>query len=220
LGDLCWLDEREQELADLLHDLTTFDISGSQGVLSGLEYWRRDVADPAEEITSVYADIAVRLGYLSVARRLSSNEWHDLLRWVRLCCRRLEWRSSNVVASFGTPALNWGTVYAYAGPADADRMVFFDFCNACSMRSGPSYSRKRYPKPEELVLRSVRLPTQIGVYEYAFTPHGRRHHRPSYWPNFLAPALHAAYAERWEAPPERNLRLTPMFSDEEPTLGP
>lgn len=220
LGDLCWFDERQQELSDLIDDLSMSDISSSQGVFSGLEYWRRDVADPAEEITSVYTDIAGRLGYLSVARRLPSDEWQDLFQWVRRESRELEWRSSDVVARFGRPSLNWGTVYAYAGPADADRMVFFDFCDACSMKRGPSYGRKRYPKPKNFVLRSVRLPAPSGVYEYAFTPHGRYHHRPAHWPDFLAPALQAAYAESWEPPPGRTKHLIPILNDGEPDLGP
>lgn len=167
LADLCFIDEREKELDRAFKSLSERGHFLATGLLGGLGSRIQDVPDLSHEIASVYAEIAARLGFLSLQRRLSSSEWRLLRRGLRSRCRERDWRATQVRATFGEPSLVSDSVYCYA-PQDLEAgWVFFDFCSP----SDDCVTSRAH------ILRDVRLPAVSLAREFTFTPHGLQHKR-------------------------------------------
>jgi|SRR5579872_45751 len=167
LSDLCFIDEREQELKHALTELDERGLSSSTGVVGSFRARIANVRDVGNEVASVYAEIAGRLGYLSLQRRLTPAEWKRLRKGLRASCRDRDWRASEVREWFGDPSLEVHTVYCYAPEDRNARWVFFDFADSEARRGGQ----------RDYVLRNVRIPAASFERELVFTPYGRQHKR-------------------------------------------
>ncbi|WP_165229272.1 hypothetical protein [Aquisphaera insulae] len=62
----------------------------------------------ADEVASVYAAVAHRLGYLAVDATLPDADFHRLLLALHAGCRDRDWTAAEVVTRFGRPGLRIG----------------------------------------------------------------------------------------------------------------
>jgi hypothetical protein len=102
IADLCFLDEREQDLGDVravLHGYGKLGVAGPFIALFGKD--RGCVA----EVASVFAEQFLRLGYLPAERLLGAGEWDRLTTSIRERFDGRDVRRSEVEADFGSPSL-------------------------------------------------------------------------------------------------------------------
>jgi hypothetical protein len=123
MGDLCFLDEREQDLDDVrkvLHGYGKLGVVGPFNALFGKD--RSYVA----EVASVFAEQFYRLGYLPVDRLLEAEEWGHLTANMGETFDGCDMRRSEVEASFGSPSLSVDKRVLCYAPADMSGWVFVD----------------------------------------------------------------------------------------------
>lgn len=155
LDDLCFLDERDRDLAEI------------QAVLGG--YGKVGVAGPfialfgkdcgcVDEVASVFAEQFHRLGYLQLERQHDPEAWRRLTAGLRDRFDSQDVRRSTVEATFGPPSLVVGhRVLCYA-PADGSGWVFFDCFTEYHQEYRPetgSYAQRRDSDP---LVRAIRHP--------------------------------------------------------------
>jgi hypothetical protein len=163
LDDPCYIDEREAELQQAREELRSRRVSTATGVVGAFRWRISYEADFADEVASVYANLAQRLGYLSLDGELSPSAWYPLTKGLRARCRARDWRVSEVQAAFGPPSLVMGQVYAYVKAGDDRAWVCFDF----------DRGSEKWPERDYL-LREIRTPARTFARELTFTPYGRR----------------------------------------------
>lgn len=115
IADLCFLDERKQELDDVhtvLHSYGKLGVAGPFIALFGND--RSCVA----EVASVFAEQFHRLGYVPVERLLDTGEWDLLTAGIQDQSDGRDLRRSEVEASFGPPSLVVDNRVLCYAPAD------------------------------------------------------------------------------------------------------
>jgi hypothetical protein len=162
LHDLCYIDEREDELFQAMDQLRHRRQCTAMGVLGAFRYRIGRDLDVTDEVASVYVALAHRLGYLAVEADLSPAARRALGNGLRARCRARDWRVSEVRDAFGPPTMKIGAVYAYIAPGRTPGWVFFDFDG----------SSEQWPARDYL-LREVRTPARTFGRELTFTPYGR-----------------------------------------------
>ena len=175
LSHLAFIDEREDELRDrfdALRDHGAFTASGVGGAFN-----RQTGLEPtANEIGSVYANVAFHMGYLRSERTLTQTEFDSLESIVRESCAACDFNADDVRTRFGDPSWQSGTnpyypwVYLYLCP-DRDHSIAFDFWNVIHYDKQNEVVRGDYG--DVPVLRNVRIGATDFGSEFTFTPLGR-----------------------------------------------
>lgn len=124
---LCFIDRRDDEWARVYGSF----ISGCRWVRGHFEFQHRPFPDYANEVGSVYAEIAFRLGYFRPARLLTEAEMAKLTETVaRPDFRGRDWTEAELHALFGVPSHEvvggLTTVACYGCAVPAIKWVFFD----------------------------------------------------------------------------------------------
>lgn len=124
---LCFIDGREDDWAAVRGAFVT----GCRWVRGHFEFQHRPFPDFVNEVASVYAEVAFRLGYFRPARLLSEAEMDRLAAAVsgtEFLTR--DWTESELHAAFGPPSHEvvggFTTVASYGCEAPAAKWVFFD----------------------------------------------------------------------------------------------
>jgi hypothetical protein len=166
LGDLCFIDEREAELDAVFQEWHEREL---QRACRPNHVFRERLAvdDVSNEVASVYAHAAARLGYYEPARRLTPAEWKALRHGLRQAVKERDWTEQEVRDRFGPPSYTNYYVLAYAPEDDRLGWVFFDFEWAGGDRL-----------PRNNRLRNVRIPARQFAREFVFTPFGEPFRKP------------------------------------------
>lgn len=162
LADLCYIDEREAEWLKARERLETRGQFGCAGVAGSFLNRVSVKGEFADEVASVYAAEAHRLGLLEVDPALTDAEFRRLCRGLRAVCREKDWRRSEVLDRFGPASVRAGSVLAYVSAGRPGEWVCFDFDRTW-----------RGVRNRDYRLREVRIPARNFVRELTFTPHGR-----------------------------------------------
>jgi hypothetical protein len=173
LDELCFIDEREEELDLAIRGLHSRQLFRSTGIRGAFDEVLRDVPDFSHEVASVFAEIAGWLGYLALARRLPVPEWQLLQEELPSWCQERDRSPTEVTARFGEPSLVSGSVACYAPEDPRGGWIFFDFCpGKTGLDEHGNFFRR------EDVLRDVRIPAADLTPRFHFTPHGHSHACP------------------------------------------
>lgn len=174
LEDLCFIDEKDDQLKSAWADLQTRKVFTAFGVRGGIRRCFPGIQDAHHEVTSIYSEVAYRLELLQVERLLSDAEWEFLTDGLKEACQDRDFTLSEVLAKFGTPTMS-NTIrhdgsICY-GPASIDsRWVVFDFCRCYFMIAN---EQGKDPYKADPLLRNVRIPAPTLAQEITLTPHGR-----------------------------------------------
>lgn len=169
LGNLCFLDEREDEFraaTDELGKYGKFGVHGPFTAIFGAE--RRCVP----EVASVYAELFHRFGYLSVDRLLTADEWApfaDMRDWVA----DRDIRRGEVEAAFGTPSLVVDKQVLCYVPADGSGWVFVDCWDERTPRYQPGQGSFDVPVETDPLVRDIRVPADTFEDGLVLTLFGR-----------------------------------------------
>ncbi len=133
----------------------------------------------ANEVSSVYAEIAYQLGYAKLDRNLDAGEWRSLRKGSRKRIQERDWTVSDVVQEFGPSSfrtgLTWQQILCYSNGVIGDEWVFFDF----EAKQGDEWPLGSKWPPEDFKdvsnppLRNVRLPAKDFSHSLVLTPFGR-----------------------------------------------
>lgn len=127
LRALCFIEQREEELQAVSGEF----LWGCRGVYGQFDYRWHPTPSFANEIASVYAAAAYRLGLFQPARLLSEADMSRLAKTVRKAAFfRRDWTEAELHEQFGPPSHEvvggYTTVACYAGESPTARWVFFD----------------------------------------------------------------------------------------------
>ncbi|QEH32193.1 hypothetical protein OJF2_06620 [Aquisphaera giovannonii] len=161
LRDLTFIDEREGDLKAAMDDLVARGQFSSMAVRGSFLQYVDSRNSYGDEVASVYAAVAHRLGYLTMGSTVPDADFGRMRLGLPVVCRDRDWTAGDVIARFGPPSLRVGWVFAYV-PADGSRWLYFDFDGA----SAGELER-------DCLLRDVRIPADHFSLGLVFTPHGR-----------------------------------------------
>ena len=178
LRDLCFVDDRTPMFDRALDDMRRRNEFLSTGVVGAFRYFHlAKTEDVTDEVASVYAAVAFRLGYFRPSRLLTSSEWNKLNERLPLWMKEDERSPADLVGTFGPPSYRSlaqrPRVFSYTVDDLDSAWVHFDFS---SLRS----RSKVAPLHPSMLLRDVRtgsadfsermLFTQLGESEHASEP--------------------------------------------------
>jgi len=139
LDDLCFIDGQDGALEAEIESLRARKLSGAMGVHGLLRErislfgGRPERFQLSNEVTSIYAEVAHRLGYLDSERQLRDTEWRNLTTTLRdrFSRRRAEVaRVNDVIAAYGPPSVsiggNWSSTLCYVSDQRSDPWVCVD----------------------------------------------------------------------------------------------
>ncbi len=177
LSHVAFIEKRENEFnahMDALRDRGAFTATGVSGAFS--KHTR--LLATYNEVGSVYAEIAFKMGYLNVDRILDRSAFETLSSGLRSVCRSRDFNTEDVSKEFGTPSWTSGTnpffpwVYLYLCNELDHGMIAFDFWNVVCYDEG---AEKAFGEFGDLpALRNVRIRGANFAREFTFTPVGRR----------------------------------------------
>lgn len=162
LGLLCFMDDRENELASEKRRLIQLRVHYPPTLVDGVGEALRQILPDIEDIyceaASVYAEVAWRLGYFTVTRTLSAKQYAELVAFIGGSWDQDDWTPTQMAERFGPPSFvvgsDWVSCYASADPAQA--WVCFDM-----------------PHGSGELIRSVRHTVRSLDAGLRLTPHGR-----------------------------------------------
>jgi hypothetical protein len=156
LGDLCYLDDRDEDARRVREDLDRYGKHGVQGPFVALfGQQNRYVA----EVASVYAEHFWRLGYLDVENTLAPLRWRRLITGLRKRFEEQDVRRSEVEETYGSATLVVDRrVLCYASAAASDRWVFFDCWSEATQHYVSGEGRYAGTADADPLIRSVRCP--------------------------------------------------------------
>lgn len=175
-----WLQHRRA-----LHQSKGFNSRGVTGAFEQLHHTSR-IHQHDDETASVYARIAVAMGYLTVAaecdskyvlqRILSAKEFDAMLAQLHQHDQPPNWIPEEVTARFGEPAIRWGQndyypcTLMYLVADQPERFIYFDFwAEWFKDETGVRVPCKYGPKP---ILRNVRVPAATFPEQFRFSRFG------------------------------------------------
>jgi hypothetical protein len=164
IADLCFLDEREQDLDEVhavLREYGKLGVAGPFIAMFGKD--RNCVA----EVASVFAEQFHRLGYLSAERLLGAGEWDRLSSSVRERFDGHDVRHSEVVSGFGSPSLIVDNRVLCYAPADMSGWIFVDCFAEYHHEYVPGAGRYEGRRNDDPLVRAVRRPA--GDFESGLT---------------------------------------------------
>jgi hypothetical protein len=154
LADLCFLDERDEELRAVVEELRRFGKLGVHGPFTAVFGAERRCVP---EVASVYADVFHRFGYLSVDRLLTPDEWAPFAT-IRDWVADRDIRRSEVEATFGPPSrVVDKRVLCYA-PEDGSGWAFVDCWPRQVERYEPGSGRFEVLTEDDPLVRDIRVP--------------------------------------------------------------
>lgn len=176
LSDLAFIDERENEYQQHFNNLKTRGTFTQTGV-SGAFYKQTGLRATSDEVGSIYASIAFKMGYLSTARILSETDFITLTHDLRETCSNNDFTTTTVIKEFGIPSWKssdtnpfYPCVYLYLCDKLEHGVVAFDFWNVVE------YDREAQKTIGQFgslpVLRNIRIEGPIFANEFTFTPVG------------------------------------------------
>jgi len=155
LGDLCFLDEREQDRDSVSEVLGRY---GQTGVVGPFQALFGASGNYVDEVASVWAEQLHRLGYLHVDRLVETDAWHQLLAGLRDRFDGKDVRRSEVEAVYGPPSIVAGKRVLCYAPADNSGWVFVDTYPEWTQRYLPGKGRYDGERDDDPLVRSVRAP--------------------------------------------------------------
>jgi hypothetical protein len=155
LADLCFLDEREQDLDDVRAVLHGYGKLGVAGPFMAL--FEKD-GNCVAEVASVFAEQFHRLGYLPALRLLGAAEWARLTTGIRERFDGHDVRRSEVEADFGPPSLIIEKRVLCYAPADMSGWVFVDCFPEHHGEYVPGAGRYESRRDDDPLVRAVRRP--------------------------------------------------------------
>jgi len=178
IGELCFIDEREDELAE--RGRAVGPRYGKLGIRGAFDAVFDGECDYAAEVASVYAQLALQLGYLNPSQRLSSAEWLSLISGVRERYEEVDLRRSQLIEDLGEASVEVGRrVLCYVGPEDTD-WVAFDCWEAPLTKYYVEGARGAHIRagvfttyPENPLLRDVRVPAPSFNESLILTTYGK-----------------------------------------------
>jgi hypothetical protein len=175
LGDLCFIDERDDDFDRLRRSM--LHRHGSLGVAGAFTEWFGESSRHTAEVTSVYAQAGAQLGLLDVHGRLTRESWDALAgRWGGDYDGR-DRRVSEVIGEHGEPSLTIDRrVLCYVGPGDDDWIVF-DCWEPWVERYDANRGTMAHHRPEDPLLRDVRIPAPTFAESLVLTRYGKLLHR-------------------------------------------
>jgi hypothetical protein len=185
LEDLCFLDDRHEEVVAVREDLGRY---GKLGVVGPFETMFGVDRECRAEVASVFAEHFHRLGYLTVERLVPADDWTGLTADVRGRFDARDVRLSEVVAAYGAPSLVVEKrVFCYA-PADGSGWVFVDAWADPVSRYVPDKGEFLGERDDDPLVRDVRLPGADFAQALVLTLYGRvLRWGPGWWIDHPAP---------------------------------
>ena len=177
LSHLAFVDERDTELKAHMETLCTRGAFTSLGVGGAFNQYTHLPAQ-SNEIGSVYAEIAFKMGYLNTDRILDKNEFATLRSGLRSTCRSRNFNTEDVVKEFGVPSWRSGTnpfypwTYLYLCNDIDVGMIAFDFWNVVYYDEKAEKTCGTFG--DLPVLRNIRIRGDNFSREFTFTPIGRK----------------------------------------------
>jgi hypothetical protein len=179
MGAMAFTDDREEAWREELDMLRTRGASVSTGVTGAFQRLWGDGHEGA--VSSVFAEVAHRQGWLALDRTLSSTEYDQMLISSRSWCTQDRFLSE-VSATFGPPSVlfggtnpNFPKTLAYATGRSEDALICFHLWNGFASHpiAGPA------PVHTEPVLLAVRIGGARFADGFTFTPEGTSRRQPS-----------------------------------------
>ena len=169
LGDLCFLDDRDDDLERVMETLRRFGKLGVSGAFTAVFGRERRCV---EEVASVYAEQFHRLGYLSVDRLLDPAEWAPLTR-LRDWVADRDIRRGEVEATFGPPSLVVGKRVLCYAPAEGAGWAFVDCWDEAPRRYVPGAGSFSSHTEDDPLVRDFRVPADSFEDGLVLTLYGR-----------------------------------------------
>jgi|SRR5215467_11017673 len=170
LGDLCFLDDRDQDLKaveTVLHSFGKLGVAGPFIALFGEE------CTCVAEVASVFAEQFHRLGYLSLSRLLAGDEWDQLTAGLRERVDGKDVRRGEVEASFGQPSLLVDRRILCYAPVASSGWVFIDCFPEDQTVYVPGAGRHEWRRDDDPLVRTVRHPAADFESGLILTAYGR-----------------------------------------------
>jgi hypothetical protein len=155
LADLCFLDEREQDLAAVEAALRGYGKLGVAGPFAAVFGTRRNCV---AEVASIFAEQFHRLGYLQVQRQMDHAEWQHVIGRLRHRFDGRDVRRSEVETEFGQPSLLIDKRVLCYAPSDPSGWIFIDCFTEYQQRYEPGTGSYRRQRDEDPLVRAVRQP--------------------------------------------------------------
>lgn len=157
LDDLLFLDDREDEMLNLrTRILAPF---GSVGPTEINQWFDGLPTQCTGEVSSVWAEQAVHLGYLTTSPGLSERDWRSLRLEDPARYESRDWTMSELLSEIPSPTLVVDQKVACYAPEDGGPWAFFDFY--------------QWPPPlTDPRLRDVRVPATKAHDGLVLTPYG------------------------------------------------
>jgi hypothetical protein len=130
LEDLAFIDRRENELIESFGSLEAEGLWSRWGCTGILEGIAGEGGYCTDQLASVYARIASKLGYFHIPRRLGETELKRMAASAQVWCKQTRRERAEVLSEYGEPSFpadaKASGVVAYAGPTD-EAWLHFDF---------------------------------------------------------------------------------------------
>lgn len=169
LGDLCFIDERDDEARSVGERLRRF---GKLGVTGAFEAVFGEDCRYGAEVVSVFAQQLAGLGYLDV-ERFSEPRWQALTTDLRERYDGVDVRRSGVVADLGEASLVVDKrVLCYVGTGN-DEWIFFDFWEPYVAAYDSDRGNFGATWSEDPLLRDIRVPAAAFDASLILTKYGR-----------------------------------------------
>jgi hypothetical protein len=221
LGDLCFLDDRDDDFDGATRMLRSYGKLGVAGPFEVIFARPRCQA----EVAAAYAEIFHRLGYLTLDRQIARAEWEQLAGSLRGWFDGRDVRRSQAEQLLGTPSLrvDKGAVLCYA-PAEAQPGWLFVDCPPASTTRYDDGMFVSADDPDPLV-RSLRLSSRSFEDGLILTLYGKvLRWGPGWWIDHpgpdQTPEQHAIADQTQSGPPSRPDPTHPVLATGRGNEGP
>jgi hypothetical protein len=157
LGDLCFIDGRDDEYRDTEKGLHRFGKVGVHGPFLAL--FGEELRCQAE-VASVYAEQFHRLGYLAVDRLLDDAEWRVATGELRERFEDRDMRRSEIEAELGPPSLAVDRRVLCYAPSASTGWMFVDCWARWTTRYVPGEGHMETTWDPDPLVRDIRVPAE------------------------------------------------------------
>jgi hypothetical protein len=175
LYDLSFIDDRESDLEIQLDTLREKGLMSPQRVAGRLPDYFSEVQCFSNEISSIYAEIAYNLGYLTLENLFVTEKWEEIYLNINDLCRNQDQHVNDIITQFGKPSIEIGTIWrpihAYVCDDHKKGWICFDYWNE-DLNNFDSEPDNRFKFKTNPILRNVRLPKELFKNGIVYTPYG------------------------------------------------
>ena len=177
-GDIAFIEERETELEAAYTEWERNGYRTCRGFTGAFETTPPFDEHATDELALTFAEIAWQMGWITLPRLLSADEWTTLHASFPLKAIRRDWTPDEVLRLAGPPSFQFGSHWrrrrAYASTDKRGGWICFEFEPKLDKPKGKRRS-ELLPTPEEvdLRLRSIRRTKRYFTDSIALTPFGR-----------------------------------------------